>query len=102
MPLLTLPALFGVAIGFVVVFGLVILGIVGLYMSNQIAGPLYRTKLCMDRVGKGDWGFNLQFRHGDFLRDLPGVFNQMAGKPPGDDQSRAGGAARASGDRTGR
>ncbi|HXV63318.1 MAG TPA: hypothetical protein VEK15_21645 [Vicinamibacteria bacterium] len=77
VPLLTLPTLYGITIGFVVAFGFVVLAIVGLYMSNQIAGPLYRAKLSMDRVGQGDWSFNLRFRQRDFLRDLPGSFNAM-------------------------
>jgi hypothetical protein len=46
-------------------------------MSNQIAGPLYRTKKGLDRVGRGEWSFHLQFRQGDFLRDVPVAFNNM-------------------------
>lgn len=77
LPLLTLPALFGTSILFISVFGLVVLGIIALYMSNQIAGPLYRTKKSLDRVGQGDWAFRLSFRDGDFLKDFPEVFNDM-------------------------
>ena len=77
MPLLTLPNLFAVSILFVSLFGVIVLGIIALYMSNQIAGPLYRTKKCLDRVGQGDFAFKLQFRHGDFLADFPQVFNSM-------------------------
>lgn len=76
-PLLSLPNLFAVSILFVSLFGVVVLGIIALYMSNQIAGPLYRTKKCLDRVGQGDLAFTLQFRHGDFLNDFPDVFNAM-------------------------
>lgn len=77
LPLLELPALFGVTVLFVSVFGLIVLAIIALYMSNQIAGPLYRTKKSLDRVGQGDWAFQLQFRQGDFLRDFPTIFNDM-------------------------
>lgn len=77
LPLLSLGSLFGLAVGFVVTFGFVILGIIAVYMSNQIAGPLWRTKSCLERVGRGEWNFTLQFRQGDFLRDVPGVFNTM-------------------------
>jgi methyl-accepting chemotaxis protein len=77
LPLLSLPALLGFAIAFVMVFGLVVLAIIAIYLSNQIAGPLFRTKRCMDRVARGDFGFSLVFRRGDFLQDLPGVFNAM-------------------------
>ena len=76
-PLLSLTDLFAVSILFVSLFGVVVLAIIALYMSNQIAGPLYRAKKCLDRVGQGDWAFKLQFRDGDFLRDYPDVFNSM-------------------------
>ena len=77
MPLLSLPDLFAVSILFVSFFGVIVLGIIALYMSNQIAGPLWRTKKSLDRVGQGDWAFKLQFRNGDFLNDFPDVFNGM-------------------------
>lgn len=77
LPLVSLGSLFGLAIGFVVTFGFVILSIIAVYMSNQIAGPLWRTRTCLERVGRGEWNFTLQFRQGDFLRDIPRVFNTM-------------------------
>jgi hypothetical protein len=77
VPLISPSALFALSVGFVLVFGLVVLGIVAVYMSNQIAGPLYRVKRGLDRVGRGEWSFHLQFRQGDFLRDLPVAFNNM-------------------------
>ncbi len=80
LPLLTLPNLFAVSIVFVSVFGVIVLGIIALYMSNQIAGPIYRTKKSLDRVGQGDWAFELSFRDGDFLNDFPEVFNAMLEK----------------------
>lgn len=76
-PLLSAPVLFGVAIGFILLFGLVMVGIIGMYMSNQIAGPLYRVKLSLNRVSEGDFNFEIRFRDRDFLRDLPGYFNNM-------------------------
>lgn len=72
LPLISPSALFAISIAFVVV-----LTVVALYMSNQIAGPLYRTKKGLDRVGRGEWGFHLQFRQRDFLRDVPVAFNNM-------------------------
>ncbi len=80
LPLLTLPNLFAVSIVFVSVFGVIVLGIIALYMSNQIAGPIYRTKKSLDRIGQGDWAFKLSFRDGDFLNDFPEVFNAMLEK----------------------
>ena len=76
-PLLELWMLFPLSIAFVSAFGFVMLGIIAVYMSNQIAGPLFRTKLCMERVGQGDFEVHLRFRQGDFLRDIPGIFNTM-------------------------
>jgi hypothetical protein len=77
VPLISAQTLFALSIGFVFAFGFVVLMTVAVYMSNQIAGPLYRTKKGLDRVGRGEWGFHLQFRQGDFLRDLPAAFNNM-------------------------
>ena len=77
LPLLTLPALFAVSILFVSLFGVIVLGIIALYMSNQIAGPLYRTKKSLERLGQGDLAFKLRFRNGDFLNDFPEIFNAM-------------------------
>ena len=57
--------LFALSIGFVFAFGFIVLLTVAVYMSNQIAGPLYRTKKGLDRVGRGEWGFHLQFRQGE-------------------------------------
>jgi methyl-accepting chemotaxis protein len=76
-PLLSAPTLFGIAVGFIFVFGLVMVGIIGMYMSNQIAGPLYRVKLCLNRISEGDVNFEIRFRARDFLTDFPGYFNNM-------------------------
>lgn len=77
VPLISPSALFALSIGFVFAFGFVVLLVVAVYMSNQIAGPLYRAKKGLDRVGRGEWNFHLQFRQGDFLKDLPAAFNNM-------------------------
>ena len=76
-PLLSPSTLFALSVGFVFLFAFVVLGLVGVSMSNQIAGPLYRMKTGLDRVGRGEWGFHLQFRQADFLRDVPVAFNNM-------------------------
>jgi methyl-accepting chemotaxis protein len=76
-PLMSAPVLFTTAIGFILVFGLVMIGIIGMYLSNQIAGPLYRVKLSLNRISEGDLNFEIHFRDRDFLRDFPGYFNNM-------------------------
>ncbi len=70
-------ALFPLVIGFVLFFGIVLVGLVGVYLSNQIAGPLYRLKVSLTRVAEGDVSFEVRFRERDFLRDLPAYFNTM-------------------------
>ncbi len=75
VPLLSVPVLFAVAISFVLLFGMVLVEIIGVYLSNQIAGPLYRVKLSLERVTGGDVNFDIRFR--DFLEDFPGYFNRM-------------------------
>ena len=77
VPLLSAPMLFSVVIGFILCFGMVLVGIIGVYLSNQIAGPLYRVKLSLNRVREGDVNFEIQFRDRDFLEDFPGYFNGM-------------------------
>ena len=77
VPLLSAPVLFSVAIAFILCFGMVLVGIIGVYLSNQIAGPLYRVKLSLNRVREGDLNFEIQFRDRDFLEDFPGYFNGM-------------------------
>ena len=76
-PLLTIPALLVSAVAFVAVFGIIVIGIMSLFISNQIAGPLHRTKMSMNRMIAGDLAFDLQFRESDFLIDFPPVFNAM-------------------------
>jgi len=77
VPLLSAPMLFSVAIGFILLFGMVLVGIIGIYLSNQIAGPLYRVKLSLTRVTEGDVNFEIRFRDRDFLEDFPSYFNRM-------------------------
>jgi methyl-accepting chemotaxis protein len=76
-PLMSVPMLFTTALGFILVFGLVMIAIIGMYLSNQIAGPLYRVKRSLNRISEGDVNFEINFRDRDFLRDFPGYFNNM-------------------------
>lgn len=76
-PLFSLPAMFAISVVFVALFSLAVSAIVALYMSNQIAGPLYRTRQLLSRVGAGDFRFELRFRQNDFLADFADAFNDM-------------------------
>lgn len=75
-PLLSVDELLLTAVGFVGVFGFVVIGILGAYLTNQIAGPLYRVKMYLERIGTGDFSFEVRFRKGDFLQDIPAIFNR--------------------------
>jgi hypothetical protein len=77
LPPVSASTLFALSIGLVFAFGVFVLLGVAFHVSNKIAGPLYRTKNGMDRVGRGDWSFRLQFRQNDFLREVPAAFNNM-------------------------
>jgi len=75
-PLLSIDSLAITAVVFVSLFGLAVVGIVGAYLSNQIAGPLYRMKGYLERMGSGDFSFDVRFRKGDFMQDVPEIFNK--------------------------
>jgi methyl-accepting chemotaxis protein len=76
-PLLSLASLFSAAVAGVALFSLVMALVVGIYLSHQIAGPLYRLRLSLQRVAQGDYGFEIRFREKDFLEDLPADFNRL-------------------------
>ena len=50
-----------------------------LFLPGKIAGPLYRTKKEMERLGNGDLRTLLAFRQGDELKDLAVAFNLIVG-----------------------
>ncbi len=77
VPWMSPSALLAFSVASVIVFGFALFLLVAVYMSNQVAGPLYRTKQGLDRVGRGELSFHLQFRKSDFLRDVPVAFNNM-------------------------
>lgn len=76
-PLFSASSLGVVTVAFFFLFGLAAICIVGAYLSNQIAGPLYRVKVSLNRVTEGDLSFELRFRDRDFLFDFPEHFNAM-------------------------
>ena len=57
--------------------GLGLVVAVGLHLSHQIAGPIYRLKQSMIRVSAGELDFTIRFRKGDYLNDIPDIFNEM-------------------------
>ena len=56
---------------------ILIMMILSVYMSHKIAGPIYRIKLYLAEVAKGDLSFEMRLRKGDELTDLVDEFNKM-------------------------
>jgi methyl-accepting chemotaxis protein len=53
---------------------------VTLFVSHQIAGPLYRLKKAMEQLSGGDFKAEVKLRSTDQLKDLADTFNTMARK----------------------
>lgn len=52
----------------------------GLYLTNRIAGPLYRLKVHMENLVAGKDVGELEFRKNDYFKELADLFNQIAKK----------------------
>ena len=55
----------------------VILAVIVILMSHQIAGPLFRLKQYMEKVENGDFSATLKFRKHDAIHDVADSFNRM-------------------------
>lgn len=55
----------------------VVLAIVICLVSHRIAGPLFRLKVFMEKVEKGDYTVHLRFRDRDAIHDVADAFNRM-------------------------
>ena len=55
----------------------VILAAIVVFMSHQIAGPLYRLKQYMEKVENGDLSVELKFRKYDAVHDIADSFKRM-------------------------
>ena len=51
--------------------------VLGLILSNKIAGPIERMKDHLDQVVSGETESELQFRAGDYVDDLPDRVNRL-------------------------
>jgi methyl-accepting chemotaxis protein len=52
-----------------------LIGLIGLFVSHRIAGPLYKLKLFFAEAQKGNLRTDLSFRKGDHFMDLANEFN---------------------------
>ncbi len=63
--------------GLFVICVTVFLGCLLLILSHRIAGPAYRIRKCLDRVSKGDYGFDVRLRKRDYLKEVADGMNRM-------------------------
>lgn len=54
--------------------------LIGLVLSNRIAGPLYSIKRFVKRISRGYYGYRLELRKGDELQDLSRMLNHLASR----------------------
>lgn len=66
------------------VFGLalfvVLIGILGIYFTHKVVGPIYKMKMLLRQVGDGKLNFQGRLRKGDELQDFFEVFAGMVDK----------------------
>jgi len=64
-------------------FGLLVLGMFfafGLFISNFVAGPIYRLEKTFEKMGEGDLSMNVQIRKDDELQDTVQILNTTLDK----------------------
>jgi methyl-accepting chemotaxis protein len=57
----------------------VLIGLLGIYFTHKVAGPVYKLKRLLKQVGEGDLHVDARLRRGDELQDFFDVFTQMVG-----------------------
>jgi nitrogen fixation/metabolism regulation signal transduction histidine kinase len=55
----------------------VLIGILGIYFTHKVVGPIYKMKLLLRQVGEGKLNFQGKLRKGDELQDFFEVFAAM-------------------------
>ena len=56
------------------------IGILGIYFTHKVVGPIYKMKLLLKQVGDGKLNFQGRLRKGDELQDFFVVFEAMVDK----------------------
>lgn len=72
---LPLPILIGM--GSAVLINVFLVGLLGVFITHKIAGPMYSLVRSFRRVEMGRWAGHLKIRDGDDLRYVVRNFNQM-------------------------
>jgi nitrogen fixation/metabolism regulation signal transduction histidine kinase len=55
----------------------VLIGLLGIYFTHKVAGPVYKMKRLLAQVGHGNLHVESRLRKGDELRDFFDAFTQM-------------------------
>jgi nitrogen fixation/metabolism regulation signal transduction histidine kinase len=58
----------------------VLIGVLGIYFTHKVVGPIYKMKLLLKQVGDGKLNFYGKLRKGDELQDFFVVFEAMVEK----------------------
>ena len=58
----------------------VLIGLLGIYFTHKVVGPIYKMKLLLKQVGEGKLNFQGRLRKGDELQDFFEVFAAMVEK----------------------
>ena len=58
----------------------VLIGLLGIYFTHKVAGPIYKMKMLLRQVGDGKLVFHGSLRKGDELRDFFDAFATMVDK----------------------
>lgn len=70
----------GITIVGALVLLVVLIGILGIYFTHKVVGPIYMMKILLRQVGDGKLNFNRKPRKGDELQDFFEVFQAMVEK----------------------
>ena len=54
-----------------------LIGLLGIYFTHKVAGPIYKMKRLLGQVGKGSLKVEARLRKGDELQDFFDAFSQM-------------------------
>ena len=65
------------AIGLAALLNVFLVGLLGVFITHRIAGPMYALVRCFRRIEMGRWAGHLRVRDGDDLRFLVRNFNTM-------------------------
>lgn len=61
-------------------FLVVLIGLLGIYITHKVVGPIYKMKMLLRQVGDGKLNFQGRLRKGDELQDFFEVFAAMVEK----------------------